>query len=66
MGVGSVFITSRTAAASQSVIEQMGRPLRAYDAQHSPLKAAPQVGQQPIGSASDAQKPNSLERLGTR
>jgi NADH-quinone oxidoreductase subunit M len=66
MGIGSVFITGRTAAASQSVIDQMGRPPRAYDAQHSPLKAAPQVGQQPIGSASDAQKPNSLERLGTR
>jgi NADH-quinone oxidoreductase subunit M len=66
MGIGSVFITGRTAAASQSVIDQMGRPPRAYDAQHSSLKAAPQVGQQPIGSASDAQKPNSLEGLGTR
>jgi NADH-quinone oxidoreductase subunit M len=66
MGIGSVFITGRTAAASQSVIDQMGRPPRAYDAQHAPLVAAPQVGQQPNGSASDAQKQNSLERLGTR
>jgi NADH-quinone oxidoreductase subunit M len=66
MGIGSVFITGRTAAASQSVIDQMGRPPRAYDAQQAPVKAAPQVGQEPIGSASVAQKPNSLERLGTR
>jgi NADH-quinone oxidoreductase subunit M len=65
MGIGSVFITSRTAAASQSVIDQMTRPPRAYDAQ-TPPTAAPQVGPQPNGSASAAQKPNSLERLGTR
>jgi NADH-quinone oxidoreductase subunit M len=66
MGIGSVFITDRTAAASQSVIDHMARPPRAYDVQHAPVKAAPQTGQQPSGSASAAQKSNSLERLGTR
>jgi NADH-quinone oxidoreductase subunit M len=65
MGIGSVFITARTAAASQSVIEQMTRPHRAYDAR-TPLKATPQVGQQTSGSASAIPKQNSLERLGTR
>jgi NADH-quinone oxidoreductase subunit M len=65
MGIGSVFITSRTAAASQSVIEQMTRPPRAYDAR-TPRKTTPEVGQQTSGSASAAPKPNSLERLGTR
>ncbi len=65
MGLGSVFITGRTAAASQSVIDQMARPPRAYDAQ-TPPKVAPHLGRQPIGSASASQKSNSLERLGTR
>jgi NADH-quinone oxidoreductase subunit M len=65
MGVGSVFITGRTAAASQSVIEQMTRPPRAYDAR-TPRKATPEIGQQTNGSASAAPKQNSLERLGTR
>ena len=65
MGIGSVFITGRTAAASQSVIEQMIRPPRAYDAQ-TPGKATPEAGQQTSGSASAARKQNSLERLGTR
>jgi hypothetical protein len=65
MGIGSVFITGRTAAASQSVIEQMTRPPRAYDVQ-TPGKATPEGGQQTSGSASAARKQNSLERLGTR
>jgi len=65
MGIGSVFITGRTEAASQSVIEQMTRPPRAYDAQ-TPLKATPEAGQQTSGSTSAAPKQNSLERLGTR
>ena len=65
MGIGSVFITGRTATASQSVIDQMIRPLRAYDAR-TPVKAPPEVGQQTSGSASDAPKQNALERLGTR
>jgi NADH-quinone oxidoreductase subunit M len=65
MGIGSVFITGRTAAASQSVIEQMTRPPRAYDAR-TPLKTTPEAGQQTSGSASAAPKQNALERLGTR
>jgi NADH-quinone oxidoreductase subunit M len=68
MGIGPVFITGRTAAASQSVIEQMTRPQGAYDAQHAPVKPAlPQPSQlPPSGSASLAPKQNSLERLGAR
>jgi NADH-quinone oxidoreductase subunit M len=66
MGIGSVFITGRTAAASQSVIEQMTRPQRAEEAT-APAKLAPQVGPQSTGSAAiAAPKSNSLERLGTR
>ena len=66
MGIGSVFITGRTAAASNSVIEQMTRPQRAEEAT-APAKLAPQVGQQSNGSAAiAAPKSNSLERLGTR
>jgi len=65
MGIGSVFITGRTAAASQSVIEQMTRPPRAYDAR-TPRKAAPEASRQTSGSASAAPKQNALERLGTR
>src|SRR5580693_2406966 len=38
MGIGSVFITGRTAAASNSVIDQMTRPPRAEEAQ-SPVGA---------------------------
>jgi NADH-quinone oxidoreductase subunit M len=58
MGIGSVFITGRTASASDSVIEQMKRPPRAEEASKptTPAPAAPRA----------AQKPNSLERLGTR
>jgi NADH-quinone oxidoreductase subunit M len=65
MGIGSVFITGRTAAASQSVIDQMTRPPRAYDAR-TPVKARPEVGKQTSGSVSAAAKQNALERLGTR
>ena len=32
MGIGSVFITRRTAAASQNVLDQMTQPQGAYDA----------------------------------
>jgi NADH-quinone oxidoreductase subunit M len=58
MGIGSVFITGRTATASKSVIDQMDRPQRAEEAirPSTPAPAAP----------SAAQKPTSLERLGTR
>jgi NADH-quinone oxidoreductase subunit M len=65
MGIGSVFITGRTAAASQSVIDQMIRPPRAYDAR-TPVKATPETGQQTSGPASAAPKQNALERLGIR
>jgi NADH-quinone oxidoreductase subunit M len=65
MGIGSVFITGRTAAASQSVIDQMTRPPRAYDA-IAPAKPAPQPGHPPNAVPSAAEKQNLLERLGTR
>ena len=65
MGIGSVFITGRTAAASQSVIDQMTRPPRAYDA-IAPTKLAPQRDNAPNAVPSAAEKQNSLERLGTR
>jgi hypothetical protein len=72
MGIGSAFITGRTATASQSVIDQMQRPPRAYDVV-VPAKPALPV-QQPgktasspaLSSASGAAKQNSVERLGTR
>jgi hypothetical protein len=65
MGIGSVFITSRTASASKSVIDQMDRQPRAYDA-IAPAKRAPQTGNPSIAVPSAAEKQNSLERLGTR
>ncbi len=68
MGIGSVFITSRTASASDSVIKQMERPPRAEEAT-APAIVAPDADarRQPIsGSANAASKTNSLERLGTR
>jgi NADH-quinone oxidoreductase subunit M len=65
MGIGSVFITGRTAAASQSVIDQMARPPRAYDA-IAPAKLAPQRDNAPNAVPSAAEKQNSMERLGTR
>jgi hypothetical protein len=65
MGIGSVFITGRTAAASQSVLDQMTRPPRAYDAQ-APATVAPKPGKTPIALVSVPEKQNSLERLGTR
>ncbi|MGB7281846.1 MAG: NADH-quinone oxidoreductase subunit M [Candidatus Acidiferrum sp.] len=67
MGLGSTFITGRTAAASQSVLDQMARPPRAFDALTPSKPLTPlQVSQQPSSQASAAQKQNSLERLGTR
>jgi NADH-quinone oxidoreductase subunit M len=66
MGIGSIFITGRTATASQAVIDQMTRPQRAEEVK-APAKLAPQTDQQSSGSAAiAAPKPNSLERLGTR
>lgn len=67
MGIGSTFITSRTAAASQAVIGQMDRPPRAYEAK-APAMATPQVSEHPAhaATANTARKTISLERLGTR
>jgi NADH-quinone oxidoreductase subunit M len=65
MGIGSVFITGRTASASDSVIKQMDRPPRAYDA-GAPTKPAPLPGNPSSAVPSAAEKPNSMERLGTR
>ncbi len=70
MGIGSVFITGRTAAASQSVIDQMTRPPRAEEAQ-SPVgarHAVPVASSVPAASPAPvvARKQNSLERLGAR
>jgi NADH-quinone oxidoreductase subunit M len=64
MGIGSVFITARTAAASQSVLDQMTRPPRAEEAQ-SPVGARHAV---PAASTTPGVAPKqiSLERLGTR
>jgi NADH-quinone oxidoreductase subunit M len=65
MGIGSVFVTRRTAAASQSVIEQMGRPPRAYDAS-APANIIPRPGKTSNALPAGAEKQNPLERLGTR
>jgi NADH-quinone oxidoreductase subunit M len=65
MGIGSVFITRRTAAASQSVIEQMGRLPRAYDAS-APANIVPRPGKTSDALPAGAAKQNPLERLGTR
>jgi len=65
MGIGSVFITRRTAAASQSVIEQMGRPPRAYDAS-TPANIIPTPGKTCNALPAGAEKQSPLERLGTR
>jgi NADH-quinone oxidoreductase subunit M len=64
MGIGSVFITGRTAAASESVIDQMDRPQRAEEAVGA-RHAVPAASTMPA-APSAAQKPTSLERLGTR
>jgi NADH-quinone oxidoreductase subunit M len=73
MGIGSVFITGRTASASDSVIKQMDRPPRAEEAQSpvgarhvypEPRRAVPAASASP--DVAPAPRPNSLERLGTR
>jgi NADH-quinone oxidoreductase subunit M len=71
MGIGSVFITGRTASASDAVIKQMDRPPRAEEAQ-SPVGER-HVYPEPRGAVPAAStapdvapKQNSLERLGTR
>jgi NADH-quinone oxidoreductase subunit M len=70
MGIGSVFITGRTATASQSVIDQMTRPPRAEEARFpvGARHAVPAASATAATSAAPdvAPKQNSLERLGTR
>jgi NADH-quinone oxidoreductase subunit M len=60
MGIGSVFITRRTAAAAQTVIEQV-EPQGPYEAA-APSEATPQA----TSGAADAVKAIPLERLGAR
>ena len=60
MGIGATFITSRTAAAAQNVIDQV-EPQRPYEAA-APNGATPQAKR----DSSSAAKAISSERLGTR
>lgn len=60
MGVGSTYITNRTAAASALVIEQSKVPARAYEAQ------APGTAPAENKTSPEASKQTSMERLGTR
>jgi hypothetical protein len=66
MGIGSTFITARTAAAAQDVIDQV-EPQRAYEASvpngTSPSRVAPQAKHD---SANAAAKIIPTERLGIR
>ncbi len=66
MGIGSTFITARTAAAAQDVIDQV-EPQRPYEAA-APKFAAPNVAspQARRDSASAAQRVITIERLGLR
>jgi hypothetical protein len=76
MGIGSTFITGRTATASQSVIDQMKRPQHAEEVLIPAKPAAQPAATQPVNATSNslasapnaaaAAKQNSLERLGTR
>ena len=61
MGVGSVYITSRTAAASQTVLEQMKRPNRVFEAIAPAAKPVATSAATP-----DASKEIPVERVGTR
>ena len=64
MGLGSPFITGRTATATQSVIDQMVRPPRAYEAA-TPLKSGP-LAVMRSDASTGAAKQNALERVGAR
>jgi NADH-quinone oxidoreductase subunit M len=65
MGVGSTYITRRTAAASQNVIDQV-EPQRPYEAS-APSKIVPSAGSLQVArDSSRPAKPIPLERLGTR
>jgi NADH:ubiquinone oxidoreductase subunit 4 (subunit M) len=60
MGIGSVFITRRTAAASQTVIDQ-AELQRPYEAS-APSLITPQTK----ADSARAAKPTTIERLGIR
>jgi NADH-quinone oxidoreductase subunit M len=60
MGIGSVFITRRTATAAQTVIDQ-AEPQRPYEAA-VPSRITPQTK----ADSASAAKPSSIERLGIR
>jgi NADH-quinone oxidoreductase subunit M len=65
MGIGSTYITRRTAAASQNVIDQV-EPQRPYESSE-PSRVAPSAASlQAARDSSRAAKPISLERMGTR
>jgi hypothetical protein len=66
MGIGSTFITARTAAAAQDVIDQV-EPQRAYEAA-APASTTPRgvTPQARRDSASAAAKITPTERLGSR
>jgi len=68
MGIGSVSITSRTAAASQAVLDQMPRPNQAYEVK-APAKPAPRNVAAPSAGTSGAVSAaprNPIERVGIR
>jgi NADH-quinone oxidoreductase subunit M len=65
MGIGSTYITRRTAAAAQTVIDQV-EPQRPYEAS-APSQIMPSLApMQPTHTAPRAAKPISFERLETR
>jgi NADH-quinone oxidoreductase subunit M len=65
MGIGSTYITRRTAAAAQNVIDQV-EPQRPYEAS-VPSRVVPSAGSlQAARDSSRAAKPISFERLATR
>jgi NADH-quinone oxidoreductase subunit M len=65
MGIGSTYITRRTAAAAQNVIDQV-EPQRPYEAS-VPSRVVPSAGSlQTARDSSRAAKPISFERLATR
>ncbi|MDP9147040.1 MAG: NADH-quinone oxidoreductase subunit M [Acidobacteriota bacterium] len=59
MGIGSTFFTRRTAAASQTIIDQV-EPQRAYEAT-SPSPVTP-INSVDVGAAKDAAAQNSVEK----
>jgi NADH-quinone oxidoreductase subunit M len=68
MGIGSVFITRRTATASQTVIDQV-EPQRPYEAavpSKTPSEAPSKNARQAAAIGASTPKPAAAERLGAR